>query len=56
MDLARAQWLEPLLEQLALAKDHRTLVMPTLDIIPEAWRGDEVIKLEHWSSEDAMKC
>lgn len=29
------QWLEPLLEQLALAKDHRTLVMPTLDIIPE---------------------
>ena len=30
------QWLEPLLEQLALAKDHKTLVMPTLDIIPEA--------------------
>jgi len=29
------QWLEPLLEQLALAKDHKTLVMPTLDIIPE---------------------
>jgi len=32
-----AQWLEPLLEQLALSKDHRTLVMPTLDIIPEAF-------------------
>lgn len=30
------QWLEPLLEQLARAKDHATLVMPTLDIIPEA--------------------
>ncbi|CAK8995890.1 unnamed protein product [Durusdinium trenchii] len=29
------QWLEPLLEQLALARDHKTLVMPTLDIIPE---------------------
>ncbi|CAJ1432879.1 unnamed protein product [Effrenium voratum] len=29
------QWMEPLLEQLALAKDHGTLVMPILDIIPE---------------------
>lgn len=30
------QWMEPLLEQLARSKDHATLVMPTLDIIPEA--------------------
>eukprot|EP00439_Symbiodinium_sp_Y106_P017598 s2244_g2.t1 len=29
------QWLEPLLEQLSLAEDHKTLVMPILDIIPE---------------------
>lgn len=29
------QWMEPLLEQLARSKDHATLVMPTLDIIPE---------------------
>jgi len=29
------QWLEPLLEQLSADGDHRTLVMPILDIIPE---------------------
>lgn len=29
------QWLEPLLMELVASKDHKTLVMPTLDIIPE---------------------
>mmetsp|Transcript_16595 Transcript_16595/g.29043 ORF Transcript_16595/g.29043 Transcript_16595/m.29043 type:complete len:488 (+) Transcript_16595:184-1647(+) len=29
------EWLEPLLEQLAESSDHATIVMPTLDIIPE---------------------
>lgn len=29
------QWLEPLLEQLALARDHKTLVMPTLETSPD---------------------
>mmetsp|Transcript_103630 Transcript_103630/g.186984 ORF Transcript_103630/g.186984 Transcript_103630/m.186984 type:complete len:465 (-) Transcript_103630:117-1511(-) len=34
--VVQKQWLEPLLEQLAMSKDHNMLVMPTLDIIPEA--------------------
>lgn len=40
------QWLEPLLEQLARAKDHATLVMPTLDIIPEA-NFDQYLTANH---------
>lgn len=41
-----SQWLEPLLEQLALATDHRTLVMPTLDIIPEVRAAPRAIRWE----------
>jgi len=33
--IVQRNWLEPLLEQLTLSTDHGTLVMPTLDIIPE---------------------
>jgi len=33
--IVQRHWLEPLLEQLAAYKEHNTLVMPILDIIPE---------------------
>lgn len=34
--IVNKQWLEPLLQQLARSDGHSTIVMPTLDIIPES--------------------
>jgi len=41
------QWIEPLLEQIANSKNHSTLTMPTLDIIPEKDFNDYKIANHH---------
>jgi len=45
--IVNKQWLEPLVQQLALSSSHSTIVMPTLDIIPENNFNDYKVANHH---------